>query len=539
MTNNNIIKTRLLLIVLIVAAAGFLRFHNLGVPSLWVDEVNTVYSARGIMETGKPELPSGMIYTRGILYTTMVSLIYRFADSGEAATRIVSAIFGLLSVGLTGILARRMFNTRIGLLSSFLLAFSHFAVGWSRTARPYTLLQFMTLLSIIAFLKGFEARPGEGQPLYSRKGFWARNGLSPLWLLLFLGVIPLSFFTVHRLIIFVPAGILVYMAVRAVATGINEKQWLNKYTVAGAAAVAGAGLLWLLFPNFRESTAYFLSYVPPWAEGAPGGNRLALFFFLIDAVKFPLAFLFFLGSVQLFSRESQSGWLSFWAFSIPLILLSFVFQYRVPAYLFYVYPFFLILAAAGFIRLTDHENGVMAKSLIYTRPWMHRVFTVLLFSIFFISPWARITINIPFLLDGNTNLAVDHNEWREAAGIVKTNCAEGDMIIVDLPLMMRYYEVAADYNLNWANLGRAKLNESQDGNGRFLEVYAGVPCVETLDELKTITASGRGWIVISAFHLREPNYIPDAVRVYLITLEQRRTQKGSVYVFSWNTDEKV
>jgi len=531
-------RIRIILILCILAAGIFLRFWNLGIPSFWVDEVNTVYAAKGIIETGKPELPSGMVYNRGILYTTLVSLIYRANGISESTTRTVSALFGILSIGLIGVIGRRLFNGRIGLMSSFLLAFSHFAVGWSRTARPYTLLQFLTLFIIYAFLRGFETRPGREQPLYSRMPFWKRNALSPVWLLVFFALTAITYLTVHRLTIFIPAGILVYVLIKAVTTGINVKSWWNKYTIASLITAGGVVFLFI-FPFVREETTYFLTYVPPWAEGAFSGNRLTLFLYLINEVKFPLAFLFFMGSAQLFTRESQSGWLLFWTFTIPLLLLSFVFQYRVPAYLFYVYPFFLILAAAGFIRLVNCEIGIMDRSVNYPRKWMRSVYTLLLFSIFIISPWARITINIPFLEDGKTNLAVHHNEWREAAEMIKEKRTVDDIIVVDLPLMMDYYELKADYNLNWANLGRARMNESMTDGGQYVEVYAGTPCIESLEVLKVLTSGSRGWIVVSAYHLDQSNYIPEEVRTYLLTLEQRITKNNTVHVFRWNNQEQA
>ena len=350
-------------------------------------------------------------------------------------------------------------------------------------------------------------------------------------------LIPVTFYFVHRLFIFVPAGLLVYILFRAAAGPVSGAGRVNKYLIAGLLSVGGGVALWWLFPSFKESTLYLMTYIPPWAVEANGAvNRFSLFNFLILAVRFPLAFLFVIGSIQMITRKGREGWILLCAFTVPMLMLSFIFQYRVPMYMFNVYPFFLILAAYGFVNLLEGELGAIEKARITGSRTAKTAAVILLAGVFLISPWLRISLNIPFQEDGRTNLAVTHNEWREAAEIVKKDLRSEDLIIASLPLVMRYYGVVADYNLNWANLARAKLNESVDSSGTTLEVYAGTPCIESLESLKTLTGQGRGWIILSEYHLTEPNHIPGQVREFLETMDRKETKNGSVHIYQWGRE---
>lgn len=45
------------LLALVIAIGTFLRFYNLTVPSIWVDELNHYYAAESLLEHGKAIFP--------------------------------------------------------------------------------------------------------------------------------------------------------------------------------------------------------------------------------------------------------------------------------------------------------------------------------------------------------------------------------------------------------------------------------------------------------------------------------------------------
>ena len=80
-------KTIILYLMIILIAGAFLRLWNLGQPSFWIDEINTVYAARSWSENGTFELPSGYNYGRAPLYTITTGLVFSLFGSNEFTTQ--------------------------------------------------------------------------------------------------------------------------------------------------------------------------------------------------------------------------------------------------------------------------------------------------------------------------------------------------------------------------------------------------------------------------------------------------------------------
>jgi uncharacterized membrane protein len=529
--------------VLLVICGGFLRLWNLGGQSFWVDEVDALYAAKSWLDTGTFAMPSGYIYTRAPLYTYATGLLYTVLGVSETTTRLTSAVFGILSILLTYALGKRIFNRNVGLLSAFLMTFSHFEVGWSRTARMYTLLQCLTLVFIYAFIRGFEALSGSDATASSslsrikqRLREWR---IAPLWLVLGAVVLVVSFLYAHYLTIFIPGSIFLYCLTMSVLRFFEkrgpERLW-NKYSVVSALGVVVFLVLYLI-PYTRGAASYFLSYTPAWATGLSSAqNPMVLFEFLISSQRFPLAAFFFIGSLQVISRKNTLGWIPFWAFLFPVIILSFVFTHRVSTYMLHVYPFFLMLSAFGFLNLLGSEKDVLEKAHVFNKRWLRTVFLAMFFGIFLISPWLRITLHIPFLEDGKTNLAVTSEEWREAARILNVHQQKGDLIITSLPQVAMYYGIRSDYCLNLNSLKQSQEQRFVNAQGQYIDVYAGVVCIVSLEALKDILGSHpRGWLLISRYNLEHVNYTPERVRDFITgTLDNpMQTKNGTLLIYRW------
>jgi 4-amino-4-deoxy-L-arabinose transferase-like glycosyltransferase len=526
----------------LLAAGGFLRIHDLGNSSFWVDEVNTYYCAKSWNQSGKMVMPSGMVNERAPLYTVLTAAGLRVFGEDEAATRMPAALFGLVSIALGYCLAKRLFGRNIGLLTAFFLTFSPFEIGWSRTARMYTLLQMLTLLLVHAFVRGFEtetipvrdaaaASPPRKSPLQAV--------IAPLWLAVFGAVLMATFYGVHFLVLLLIPGLFLYMvgmaAVRWTA-GLDRSRWLNKYSVTAAGGCLLAAALYAALPGVRSMVSYFLSYTPPWAAGGSSAqSRAVLFDFLISEQRFPLAALFFIGTLMTASRKSRMGWLIGCLFAVPVAMLTLVFSHRVPTYLFFVYPFFLMTAAFGFVRLVEGEAAFLQKDGRTNRRWMRGLFVAAALSVFILAPWMRIGLHIPFFGDGKTNLAVTFEEWREASGSVLSSRLPDDLVITSLPQVALYYGLRSDYCLNDAALEQSKTERfPRNADGRWVDMYAGAVCIESLDELRRLAGGSRGvWILVSQFHFNNAYHIPAAVRAFLTDQfdPPRKTRNGTVLVF--------
>lgn len=537
-------------LIILLLIAGFLRFWNLANRSLWVDEVNTVFAAKSELEMGEPLHPSGIKYGITPLFTKSVAFVYDLLQVDEGSSRIPAAIFGIIAIILTFYCAKQVFNKWVGLCAVFLMTFSHFEIGWSRVARPYTLLQVFTLLIVILFIKAFENQEhiqinlndviNKPTVFHKIKHFLNHKNISPFWVIPFIAVLGYSFFKVNDLTIFVAGGFLGYFLFMSFIGFYWKKRYkkiINKYTVLSTLVIIGALIYFIVSQNLQKDISFYLGYTPPWAvESSMARNSQYLFNFLMSSLRFPLAVFFFIGCIHLMSRRNRLGWILFWVFVIPLFLLSFIFTHRAPRYLFYVYPFFLSISSYGFVNLVKNEIEIFKKDLVYRNRLIRFFIVIAFFSIFLFSPWFRIGIKIPFLGDGMTNGAVSTDEWRQASKLVKKRAKPGDLIISSLPQVAYYYDVKSDYGLNWVNLNRAKITSFKNEKDQWIDIYVGIPCIKSLEQLKQVVRSNdRGWIVVTKYHLQHARVIPSEVRDYLMNTfkEPLKTTQSTVFVFYW------
>ena len=348
---------------------------------------------------------------------------------------------------------------------------------------------------------------------------------------------------VHLLTLFLSGGIFAYWLTRTILGSIEgdgRARFLNKYSVMASVAIC-LFIFLAIIPFARSAASFFLSYTPPWAVGPSAAqNRLYLFEFVISAQKFPLAGFFLIGAIQLLPRKSNLGWIPLWLFLFPIFILSFVFTHRVPTYLFFVYPFFLMIASYGFMNILDGEITALKKHPKYNKRWIKWGFIAICLGPFLISPWFRIALHIPFAPDGVTNLAVTPQEWREAGEILAKHQREGDVIVTSLPQVAEYYGIRSDYMMNWMALAHSKEQKFMNEAGRWTDVYSGIPFVEALAELGLIVQNNpRGWILVSSYNLDHSLYMPKEVIEFLNdTFETpMQTKNGSVLIYHWHPQE--
>ncbi|MBX3013969.1 MAG: glycosyltransferase family 39 protein [Caldilineaceae bacterium] len=140
----------LLLLGLIVLLAGWLRWRYAQTISLYVDEFTTLWAARRVQMLGVPWMPSGVLYTRGLLATYVEAAFLALFGFSYFIGRLPSLLFGLMTVVALWLVGRRLWREEVGLLAAFGLALLPEAVLWSGRARFYTQLQFFTLLTVWA-----------------------------------------------------------------------------------------------------------------------------------------------------------------------------------------------------------------------------------------------------------------------------------------------------------------------------------------------------------------------------------------------------
>ncbi len=136
-------KSQLLFISLLTLVAFALRTYQLGLPSLWYDELLELDVAQGSFWEIGPQLE------RHAAMPLDYYLLHSWIKLGrqEAWARFPALFFGTLAVPLIYVLASRLFNKRVGHLAAGLLACASFAVDYSQEVRPYALLLLLTMFS--------------------------------------------------------------------------------------------------------------------------------------------------------------------------------------------------------------------------------------------------------------------------------------------------------------------------------------------------------------------------------------------------------
>ncbi len=148
-------------LIFIILLAAFLRFYMLGsIPSgLTNDEAGVGWDAYSILLTGRDQwnqfLPLHFIafgdYPAPLLrYLTVPSIL--FFGLNSFSVRFPSALFGVISVLLLFFLGKKLFNEKIGLFASFLLAISPWAIGLSRVTIEPNIAITIFLFSFFIYL---------------------------------------------------------------------------------------------------------------------------------------------------------------------------------------------------------------------------------------------------------------------------------------------------------------------------------------------------------------------------------------------------
>lgn len=141
-----------IVLLAIIIWGGILRFYCLDCQSIWNDESFSIAIAQGIVDNGIPEVPSGEVMWRGPISHGTMALSMLFVDDPILACRIPSAVFGILTIPLVFLFARRVSDSNLlAIIAAALVAFLMVEVAWSRQARMYADLQFFYILAMYLF----------------------------------------------------------------------------------------------------------------------------------------------------------------------------------------------------------------------------------------------------------------------------------------------------------------------------------------------------------------------------------------------------
>jgi mannosyltransferase len=386
----------------ILAVAAALRFAFLGHNSVWFDEAYVVRISL-FPPQAIPALLRTAEFHPPLFYFLMKAWI-GVAGFREVAIRIPSACCGVLAVGLTYAVARRVASEPVGLLSALLVGLAPFAVMAGQDAKMYALLGALTLASMLALFESIE---------HDETGRWGAYVLAT----------TLMVYT-HYL------GFLVVLA-QGVWVAWFERAHLRRWLIA-------ALVIAIFFAPWGPSFWSQITRTPPagWGEHvslldlsqllglyAFGGSLLGMpsFFFKNTSLGPFEQLLLLLPFVAVAWRGSRAfipeGRRQLAFLGLPLIVpIGVTFAVSLSKPLFearwfsFLLPFYAMLLARGIIDVAEHFRdhhrevaaGLAAGLLLYSVPVFHR---------YYFDPHFR-----PY-------------QWREAATLVRSRASAGDFFV--------------------------------------------------------------------------------------------------------------
>lgn len=148
-------------ILAIVAAAFFVRIHNIETTpaGIYPDESVNGIDALNANTTGDYKLFYTNNYGREGLFMNLIALSIRIFGNTILGLRIWSVIFGTLTVWGIFLLAKEIFRSyRSGLIAAYLLAFSFWAINFSRISFRAIMLPFVLTFSFYFLFKALHIK---------------------------------------------------------------------------------------------------------------------------------------------------------------------------------------------------------------------------------------------------------------------------------------------------------------------------------------------------------------------------------------------
>ncbi len=151
-TNKNNSNLKLLLIITLIGAS--LRIANLGKQSIWLDEARSFFRAQKSIQQlwfGQRNESNPPLYD--IIFHYYLKL---FSKNNEFQIRFFSAILGILIIPLSFMVGSYMFNQKVGVLFSSLIAISPYHIYYSQDAKMYSFLSLLSLSSFFIYFLSLE-----------------------------------------------------------------------------------------------------------------------------------------------------------------------------------------------------------------------------------------------------------------------------------------------------------------------------------------------------------------------------------------------
>jgi hypothetical protein len=487
-----------------------LRLAYASHASPYIDEFATVWAAQRTLVAGVPSLPSGAIYTQGLLYTYLeAGVLALVGDYSPFLSRLPSLGLSAVVLALVVYAARRLYHTWPVGLAALWLAIDEQAILWGGRVRTYALLQVLVLAAFLAWYRGAvqEDRPGVR---------WLAIGL----LLLALVEQPL-------VLLLLPPFALLALIARGRALLAQPVAWLQAGVV-----ILGVAARWAVYGLMSPVDASMIVVSPrPFADlSQPFASWDSVAPFFLEPNRL-LPTLFVLGGVLWLLVQRKKG-MPNWGW--PVLSLAFIIavvtlemslfvgiEWRHHRYLYPLTPLFF-LAAEG--------TAVPALvALVQRVPSSHR-------------RWASaglVTLSLAIIVwagyPGAASAATNEERgYDQALAVVRENWSEGDALATIVPAAAFVILDRCDYLPIQQGVELVPKIESR---GRYVDSWTQLPLLSSPDELaEALDAHPRLWFVVDDARL-ERHFNRDYLQMLWQRFDLVDVRRGAL-VFRSRTDRE-
>lgn len=140
------------ILITLTVIGTIMRFYNLGLNSLWLDEISTYRYAIGSFEGMWQMMSTGTDYSPPLFFV-LEHFVLQILGVTEWSMRVVPAIFSIATIPLIYLVGQEFKDKYVGLLAAAIFTFSPFLLYYSQDARPYGVALFFVTAMFLFYLK--------------------------------------------------------------------------------------------------------------------------------------------------------------------------------------------------------------------------------------------------------------------------------------------------------------------------------------------------------------------------------------------------
>jgi len=374
-----------IVMIIIMVFAAAIRFWKLGTWGFWIDEVFSVQDAQQF-----PNIP---------VLNPVIDMIVHFSTRifgvSEWSARLGPCIIGVISVPLMYWPAKRMFNSKVGMITCAFLVLHPWHIYWSQNAREYSLGFLFAGMSAFLFYLALE-----------------QDSIGLIFFSLFLTIISILSYPQSALLLPALAAyimLLMFMPVD-IPRGLNMR---NLIAFFGPLILS---LLLLISPSVRHNL------FSNWGSGQWGRSPGFIILTMVYCLGVPLSVAAFVGGFHSLIYMNKGGLFLICYAVVPLALLLIIspFLNVFGYYLFFTMPAYLLLAAFCASEITKNSSR------------QSRILSAAVVLIIFVSLLSQTYLYFTAENGGRP-------KWREALQTVKNSAGQNDTVVVPMPRAAEYY----------------------------------------------------------------------------------------------------